>query len=453
VAPPPATAARTALRVAVLGAGWAGLAAAVRATQAGHQVSVWEAAAQPGGRARSLGADTALPNGQRVRLDNGQHILIGAYTHTLDLMRQVGVEPRHVLRELPLSLRFADGRGLHLPDLPAPWDVAVGLLRARGWALADKLRFLRTALDWQHSGFVCPPQTTVAALCAHLPACIQADLIEPLCVSALNTPMTQASAQVFLRVLQDALLGAPGASRLLLPRTDLGEVFPNAAWRWLQGQGARLHLGQRVSAVQTDGNLWWVGHAAQRQPFDAVILAFSASNAALALTEWAQAAPDFVSSAMRAWAAQAAALRHEAIATVYAWGEHARLPAPILALNSTAQRPAQFVLDRGQLGGPAGLLAFVVSASQGGREVLAAQVLAQAQACGLAGLRDLLAVQAIVEKRATFACTPGLQRPGLHVAPGLWACGDYVAGPYPATLEGAVRSGLAAADALNGAPI
>ena len=112
----------------------------------------------------------------------------------------------------------------------------------------------------------------------------------------------------------------------------------------------------------------------------------------------------------------------------------------MLALRSSAQYPAQFVFDRGQLGGPAGLLAFVVSAAQGERSMLQTQVLAQAQAqLGLA----LQALQTVVEKRATFACTPGLQRPSPTIAPGLLACGDYVAGPYPATLEGAVRSGCA----------
>jgi predicted NAD/FAD-dependent oxidoreductase len=73
-------------------------------------------------------------------------------------------------------------------------------------------------------------------------------------------------------------------------------------------------------------------------------------------------------------------------------------------------------------------------------------VLAQGQAqLGL----ELELVQTIVEKRATFACTPGLQRPAALIAPGLLACGDYVAGPYPATLEGAVRSGLHAARLLT----
>ena len=93
------------------------------------------------------------------------------------------------------------------------------------------------------------------------------------------------------------------------------------------------------------------------------------------------------------------------------------------------------------------MLAFVVSASTGSSADITAQVLAQG-ACQL-GLDDLKPVQTVVEKRATFACTPGLQRPMAPIADGLLACGDYIAGPYPATLEGAVRSGLEAARSLR----
>lgn len=149
---------------------------------------------------------------------------------------------------------------------------------------------------------------------------------------------------------------------------------------------------------------------------------------------------------MTRWAATAQALRYEAITTVYAWGRNARLAAPMLTLRSSTAAPAQFVFDRGQLGGPAGLLAFVVSASDTERDVLQDQVLVQAGTqLGLV----LQPVQTVVEKRATFACTPGLQRPRQDIAPGLLACGDYVAGPYPATLEGAVRSGLQAVAGLQ----
>ena len=98
------------LRIAVVGAGWAGLAAAVRAVQAGHRVTVFEAARQVGGRARGL--PLRLPDGRTVMVDNGQHILIGAYTESLRLMRTVGVDPDQALLRLPLVLRFADGSGL-----------------------------------------------------------------------------------------------------------------------------------------------------------------------------------------------------------------------------------------------------------------------------------------------------------------------------------------------------
>ena len=105
------------------------------------------------------------------------------------------------------------------------------------------------------------------------------------------------------------------------------------------------------------------------------------------------------------------------------------------------------MFDRGQLAptdaAAQGVLAFVVSASVGERAAVQAAVLQQA-ACQL-GLDNLQAIQTVVEKRATFACTPGLRRPPAAIAPGLWAAGDHVDGPYPATLEGAVRSGLAAA--------
>jgi predicted NAD/FAD-dependent oxidoreductase len=117
----------------------------------------------------------------------------------------------------------------------------------------------------------------------------------------------------------------------------------------------------------------------------------------------------------------------------------------MLALRSSAEHPAQYVFDRAQLGGPDGLLAFVVSASQGDRETLQQQVLQQAAALGW----NVQPVQTVVEKRATFACVPGLRRPPVSIAPGLWACGDYVEGPYPATIEGAVRSGLEVAQRLT----
>lgn len=426
------------MKAAIVGAGWAGLAAAVAATQAGHQVTVFETSRSLGGRARAVAA--TLPDGRAVTLDNGQHILIGAYTETLRLMRQLGVNPDTALLRLPLTLQFPDGAGLQLPRLPVPLDVLAGIARARGWPLRERLGLLRAALGWKLARFECAAPLSVAALCRPLGPLVMRELIEPLCVSALNTPADQASAQVFLRVLRDALFSVPGGSHLLLPRQDLASLLPAAARDWLAQHGGAVCTGQRITALHADGQRWRLDD----QVFEAVLLATSSGEAARLVHSAAPGRPQ--AAALQAWADSARALHFEAITTVYAWTANARLPAPMLALRHDHGNPAQFVFDRGQLDGPAGLLAFVVSASQGERETLQSMVLDQARRqLGL----DLQAVQTVVEKRATFACTPSLQRPPPTIAPGLLACGDYVAGPYPATLEGAVRSGLAAARALS----
>lgn len=455
-------------RIAIVGAGWAGLATAVAACQRGHQVSVFEASRQLGGRARRLVLPwpDALPRPpgptpNALVLDNGQHILIGGYSATLQLMQQVGVALPQVLQALPLTLRFPDGAGLACPTWarrwPAPLDTLASMATAQGWQWSERWAFLSTATRWRLQGFRCASHLSVHALCAHLPQRVLRELIEPLCVAALNTPAERASASVFLRVLQDALLGTghgPWRSAdLLLPSADLGRLLPDAAQAWLTARGARLHLGARVTGLQAHANGRWGLHvapphscASETEPssYDDVVLACPPRLA----VPWLQAGPNTGpdAAAVQAWCSAAQGLAHEAIGTVYAWTPSAagRLPCPMLALRCA---PAQFVFDRSQLGGPPGVLAFVASAWQGSAQALEHAVLQQAQTeLGLQGLRPLATV---VEKHATFACTPGLLRPGMAVAPGLWAAGDAIAGPYPATLEGAVRSGLQVVHALE----
>ena len=402
------------MRVAVVGAGWAGLAAAVRATEAGHHVTLFETAAQAGGRARSVGD---------AGLDNGQHILIGAYVRTLALMRTVGADPDGLLARLPLTLRYPDGRGLAAPPgAPIPSFVRA-VAGCVGWTWGDRLALLSTATRWALRGFRCDPALTADALCAGLPPRVRELLIDPLCVAALNTPAAEASAATLLRVLRDALFSGPGSADLLLPRRPLGDLLPAPAMAWLAQHGADLRIGERVTELP---------------PHDRVILACPAAEAAR-LT--ADVAP--------AWSARAAALRYEPIVTVYLRAEGGRLPAPMMALVEGPDAPAQFAFDHGALGGRAGRFAFVVSGAapwvERGLDATAAAVLRQAAPL-LAGAS---VERVLAEKRATFRCTPALDRPPLHIAPGLLAAGDYVEGPYPATLEGAVRAGEAAAAALR----
>jgi squalene-associated FAD-dependent desaturase len=437
-------------RAAVIGGGWAGFAAALTLAQRGWHVTLHEATREPGGRAR--GMDIDAPSG-RLRVDNGQHILIGAYTESLRLMREVGVDPAQALHRQPMALPHADGSGLRFPDWPAPFDALAGIATARGWSLGERAALLARAVRWRLSGFRCAPQATVADLCTGLPTRLISDFIDPLCISALNTPMGMASGTVFLRVLRDALFSGSGGSHFLVPRSDLGSLFPIPAAQWLRLRGHEVRLGSRVAGLQPQGPHWGLGPAhAGEQPFDAVLLACPAPEAArLALTAAEHASlPARDGIAMQRWAALAGQLEHRPIATVYAQtGDptHALPPgAPWLALRSTPEAPAQFVFDRGRIGGPAGLMAFVVSDSATDRETLQAQVLDQARdQLGWSGLR---ALRTVIDKRATFACLPQLQRPGMALGHGLWACGDHVDGPYPATIEGAVRSGIQAAGCI-----
>lgn len=418
--------------VAVIGAGWAGLAAAVEATRRGHRVTLFEMAPHAGGRSR--GVDVA-----GMVLDNGQHILIGAYTQTLALMRTVGVDIDKTLLRTPLRITYPEGSGLQLEAGASLLAFARAVLHLRAWRWRDRLALLGTAGGWALRGFRCDAALTVAQITRELPARVRDELIDPLCVAALNTPSSDASAAVFLRVLKDALLSGPGSADLLLPRISLSDLLPLPAIRWLDAAGARTVLSQRVNRLAAQGDRWSVDD----QVFDRVVLATSAVEAARLTQDFAAA-----------WASTAAGLRYEPIITVYLRSEGARLPEPMLALRADAHAPAQFVFDRGQLGGAPGLLAFVISGAQpwvdAGQPATLEATLNQARSVLGSFLQGPLeSVQVLSEKRATFRCTPGLQRSSMQVAPGLHAAGDHVIGPYPATLEGAVRSGIQAVRSLN----
>jgi squalene-associated FAD-dependent desaturase len=429
------------LQIAIVGAGWAGLAAAITATQNGHQVTLLEASKFWGGRARSIQPNFA----DHPPLDNGQHILIGAYQQTLSLMQTVGINLEKALWRRPLDLRYADGSGLSLPNKSFPLNLLQGIAFNPCWSVADKWQLLKTAWHWQGMHFECAEDLTVADLCKNMTPTVWQDLMEPLCVSALNTPAHEASGKVFLRIMKDALFGPAGSSDLLLPRLDLGQLFPNSAIKWLEKNGAACQSGQRIDSIVDSGinpskaPRWQLGE----NKFDHLVIATPAWDAAHLLEKF-----------NAAWATTAQQLKHETIATVYVQGPlNFKLPQPMLALRNTQGSPAQFAFDRGQIyneAGTPGLLAFVVSANKLSKDDVTHQVMGQLSALLIQLGEDALTIEAfkvvqtVVEKRATFACTPNLKRPSPKPCHGITVCGDYVEGPYPATLEGAVISGIQA---------
>jgi hypothetical protein len=354
-------------------------------------------------------------------------------------MATVGADVAALLDRRPLELRYPDGRGLRMPAGP-PWLVfAWAVARCRGWNAGDRWALLGAAARWSWQGFECDPQLTVDALCRRLPPAVRQLLVDPLCVAALNTPAREASAATLLRVLRDALFSGPGSADLLLPRSQLSALLPEPAEHWLRQAGAGLRLNERVRTLAPQGNGW----AVDGEGFDAVVLACSAAEAARLAQDHAPA-----------WAERARALRYEPIVTVYLRCPGARLPAPMTALVEGPDAPAQFAFDHGALGATPGLFAFVVSGArtwvERGLDATGAAVLRQAQQAFAPGTWPAPAtlLRVLAEKRATFRCTPALDRPPASVAPGLLAAGDYVEGPYPATLEGAVRAGERAARML-----
>jgi hydroxysqualene dehydroxylase len=430
------------MKVAIVGAGWAGLAAAVRATQAGHAVTVFETAGMAGGRARSDDDGDAAT-------DNGQHILLGGYARTLALMRDVGVDVDRALLRLPLSLTCPDGSGFALSPHGNRLAAAVSALwSARGFSWVDKACAVGMTIEWQLRRFRCPPALTVDAMLHMAPTSrVRQRLIEPLCVAALNTPPAEASAQVFLAVMRDSLFGARHASDLLLPQRPLARLLPLPAIEWLRAHGANVHLRRRVSAIERIDGRWRVDSSADaddlrkpEEPFDQVILATTATEAAR-LTR--TLAPD--------WSATAGALAHEPIVTITLTAPKRAWPAPMLALDSDAgARPAQFAFKLGEQ--PAGVdrVTLVVSAAgswlaRGGDALVASAIAQYRRAFGIDDAATIVLNSLRTDKRATFRCTAGVVRPPRAVLPGLQAAGDYVAGPYPATLEAAVLAGEAAA--------
>jgi squalene-associated FAD-dependent desaturase len=422
-------------RVAVVGAGWAGLAAAATLAERGVAVTVFEASRSLGGRARRVALDG-------VDLDNGQHILIGAYRETLRLMRLVGADPERLLARLPLELRDLAGFRFRAPRLPAPLHLVAGLVFASGLTLADRLAAVQFVTSLRRSRFAPAADESVAQLLERngQTGTLRDRLWFPLCVSALNTPPERASARVFAAVLRDTLGGDRAASDLLLPKADLGALFPAPAAAFVAARGGEVRLGAAVRGL---------AHGAGGFRLDADPAAFS--HVVLAV------APPHVPALLerlpelRGLAAAVAAIEHEPIYTCYLqYPESVSLPFPMLGFGGGL---LQWAFDRGTLSGHRGLIAAVLSASgdhEGlGHGELAAAIHAEL-ATGLPGLPAPRWHRVIAERRATFSCRPALARPG-NATPlaGLLLVGDYTASDYPATLESAVRSGVAAANLIS----
>jgi squalene-associated FAD-dependent desaturase len=386
------------------------MAAAVRLAQLKIPATVFESGPVPGGRARRI-------TSQGHELDNGQHILIGAYATLFGLMKEVGV-PSDALLRVPLDVQYASGFALRSLWLPAPLGLLGGLLFAKGLPWRERIGAVRFMSAMRARRFVLAEDISVHELLeAHgQQGAVAKYLWNALCVSALNTPPAQASASVFLAVLRDTLAGAAEASDLLLPRVDLSRLFPEPAAAYLAKNGGELRLRSPVHSLD------------ELEDYSAIVVAVGPHQLGPLLGE---SAPQH---------------SYQPIYTCYLqYPETTRLPFPMLGM---AQGLVQWVFDRGALTGERGRLACVISAQGAHQQMTLDEVCAACHrelAQALPRLPAPLWSRTIAEKRATITCSPGLPRPPAEVN-GVFLAGDYTDPEYPPTLEAAVRSGLRAAE-------
>ncbi len=379
-------------------------------------------------------------------LDNGQHILLGAYKETLALLDLAGADQDKTLLRLPLELTTHHEFSLRAVSyLPAPLHILAGLVTAQGLSIGERFAAIRFMAWLRLINFKLLQDETLQSLLMRKaqPARLIKLLWEPLCLAALNTPLQIASAQIYLNVLRDSFSKSKSDSDMLLPRCDLSTLIaePLAAYVVAKGGGvkantlaSKVHQSNHGFLVDTDDGT--------QTSFSHVIAAVSPFR----LADLVGHLPELGQSI-----ALCKQFSYQPIYTVYLqYPQTAKLGDPMIGF---AEGYSQWVFDRGQICSQDGLLAVVISA-KGKHQELSHDNLAMEIENELSRhfphLPKPLWRKIIAEKRATFACISNLQRPAQKTAVnGLYLAGDYTAGDYPATIEGSVRSGIQCANYIS----
>jgi zeta-carotene desaturase len=443
--------------IIVIGAGFAGLSAAVRLAAAGRRVLVLEARGRLGGRATAF---TDRETGYRV--DNGQHVLAGCYHETFRFLDAIGARDRVALQE-SLDVAFIDRDGrrsrLRCPRLPAPWHLAAGVARWNGVGWRDRLPLARLSRALKPGAPPPPAGETVAAWLARLgqtPRMIHM-LWEPLAVAALNQATDQALAATFVRVLAQMFTGATQDAALGMTATPLDEMYAEPARAFVEAHGGEVRVNALARVAVRGGRVEGVTVRGE---------ALSTASAVVAAVPWFGLPglfqdPDGTLAPLVAAASGTAA---SPIVTVNLWLDRQVLPDAFVGLPG---RTMQWVFDTSQIRrtlpgpgpapsrapSPACHLSLVSSGAeavlrQSNDELIALAWRELTEAVPEARDAGLTRATVVREPQASFSLAPGQPtRPGTRTAvSGLFLAGDWVDTGLPATIESAVVSGHRAAD-------
>ncbi len=435
--------------IAIVGGGWAGLAAAVELCQQGHKVSVFESSPQLGGRARSI-------EWNGMTLDNGQHLMIGAYQQMLALLKLMQADSKQLFKQIPHRMLMLDTQtgstafDLNLPTYPAPLHLLFGVLNTPSLSFKEKLLLLLRFNKLLNTPIKTDLPVNKWLEQAKLPDAYTRNLLEPVCLAALTTHVHQASAKAFQNVLQQTFNAAADFTDLLIPTTDLGQVFPALAEQFILQHGGVIKTRCKVQHLQGNNErLQSLLINNELINFDQFILATPATVTAKLL----EAIP-----ACQSICEQIKQLQYEPVSSLYLhFKQPVSLPYPMLGLVNGL---SEWVFER-SLSGHANVLAVVISAQGEHLKMSAAELTETVYtelSKALGHLPELLDSKLIIEKRATFQCHTNVDkiRPGISTnLSNLKLCGDYVyieennQPGLPSTLEGALRSGVKCAQLLT----
>lgn len=432
------------MKVAVIGAGWSGAAAAWQLNKNGHQAVVFEAARTIGGRARKYSS----PILSQV-IDNGQHILLGAYSSTLGLMQEIGINTDECFYRFDLDILSANQRfRIKTAPLPAPLHLASVLLTAKGISLQQRFKLVALQHYLIKNRWRVPSNMTVLQLLKHTqqPDILIEKFWQPLCIAALNTPIETASAQLFSAVLRDSLGGSRQDAQILIPLVNMSDLWPQSALKF-----ADLRLGVVIRELVKKEN----GYEVDGELFDAIIIATNAPSTARLLKPLIKNNTLEKTKLIQSLEQ----LTFNPIATVYLQPERPwKNPHAMLMLEENRQHLAlgQWVFNHAAMANSElkNMISVTISDANHLIKYSKTQIIdaiihqIQTQAC--IPLPRINRSELITEKRATFAAHTLLRRPTVHTPwAGVKLAGDWVDSDYPAVLEGAVRSGIAAAHAIN----
>lgn len=440
--------------VVVVGGGLAGIAASCALAEAGYRVHLFERRPYLGGRASSY----EHPGTGEI-IDNCQHVLIGRCTSLVDLYRRLGVSEsiRWYDRFTFLTPASATSKGtasiIQPGSLPAPFHSTMAFLRAPAFSLRDKLAIARGLAAFLPG---LPPDTDEDFdhwLRRHGQTRRAIDRFwRPVLVSALNEDLDRVSVHYAAKVFRESFLLSPEAGRMGIPCIPLSELYGHAIG-YLESRGSQVSLRASVESIAPAENGWRVTANGQIFAADAVILALSFE----AMAGLLPSLPDAAGKAELA--ARLGRFEHSPITGIHLWfdGEVTDLDHAVL-LDTTIQ----WMFNKSRLQ-PAhrdtagSYLELVVSASKSlvpmQRQAIIDLAIGELGRF-LPRVASAMLVKAAVVKevRATYSIRPGLdaQRPGAGSPwPGIFLAGDWTATGWPATMEGAVRSGYQAAEALT----